>query len=620
MPDNRPGTLRRLFGGFWQAVDVTRRFVINAVFLLIVILIGIAWLAGSSHLRLQSDTALVLNIKGDIVEEFTGSAREAELAESLGGEARETQLRDLLAVIDAAAKDAKIARMVLVLDDMGHAGMAKLRELARAVERFKATGKQVVAWSSTMDQRRYFLAVHANEVYVHPMGAVFLTGFGGYRNYYHDALDRLGVTVNVFRVGKFKSAVEPFTGNGPSPEAAEAEAYWLKDAWSSYTNEVERARHLPSGTIAALIADAPARLAAVDGDQARLALNEKLVDGLKTRDEMRALMIERGKPDEEHKTFRQIGFEDYRAEVAEPGDRSRQIGVIVAEGTISDGNEAQGSIGGRSTSERIRKAREDDAIKALVLRVDSGGGSAFGSELIRRELELTRKAGKPVVVSMSDVAASGGYLISMAADRVLADPATITGSIGVFGLLPTVDRSLDKLGVHTGGSTTTWLAGVPDLRRPVDPRLAQIFQNSTEHFYRQFIGVVAQARQISSEQVNEVAQGRVWTGAQARERGLIDDLGGLDAAIGAAGALAKLGENYRVTYVEAEPKGWARILASLPSAALRSAASDLVLRMLGETASRSMVAGLGSDLLRLTASADAAGIPQTYAHCLCVAP
>jgi protease-4 len=623
MPENPPGILRRLLGGFWNGVDAARRFVVNAIFLLIVLLIGAAWFAGSGpRLRLQPDTALVLNIRGNIVEEYTGSAREAELAESLGGEARETQLRDLLAVIDAAAKDNRIPRMVLVLDDMGQAGMAKLREVARALERFKAAGKQVVAWSSSMDQKRYFLAAHATEAYVHPMGAVALTGFGGYRNYYHDALQRLGVTVNVFRVGKFKSFVEPFVANGPSPEAAEAEAYWLDDAWKGYTQEVEAARHLAPGTIGALIDDAPARLAAVDGDLAQLALKEKLIDGLKTRDELRAMMIQRGKADEEHKTFRQIGLEEYRGELSETGDRSRQVGIVVAAGTISDGNEPQGSIGGRSTADLIRKAREDDALKALVLRVDSGGGSAFGSELIRRELELTRKAGKPVVVSMSDTAASGGYWITTAADRVFADPATLTGSIGVFGLLPTVDHGLEKIGIHTGGSTTTWLAGEPDPRRPIDPRLGRIFQASTEHVYHEFLERVAQARQSTPEKIHEIAQGRVWTGAQAHDRGLVDELGGLDAAVHAAAGLAKLADGYRVSYRESEPKGWARIIASLPGA-------------LGHALVHDLAAGLGSDLLApgapawselqrdlawLSAAARVQAAPQSFAHCLCAAP
>jgi protease-4 len=618
MPDQGRGILRWLFGGFWHAVDASRRFVVNVLFLLLVIVLIGAWLAGSGHVRLQGDTALVVDIKGSVVEQFTGSAREAELAESLGGEARETQLRDLVATIDAAGRDAKIVRLVLVLDDMGQAGMAKLREVARALERFKAGGKQVVAWSSSYDQKRYFLAAHASEIYLHPMGAVALTGFGGYRNYYHDALERLGVTVNVFRVGKFKSFVEPFIGNGPSPEATEAEAYWLNDAWGGYLKEVEAARHLGPGTVGQLIAEAPARLATVDGDLARLALEQKLVDGLKTRDELRALMIERGKPDEEHKTFRQVAWEDYRAEVVETGDRNREVGIIVAEGSISDGDEPQGSIGGKSTAELVRRAREDDAVKALVLRVDSPGGSAFGSELIRRELELTRKAGKPVVVSMSDVAASGGYWITTASDRVVADPATITGSIGVFGLMPTFDKSLEKLGVHTGGTTTTWLTGATDLRRPLDPRLGQIFQGETEHIYREFLQRVALARQTTADRINEVAQGRVWTGAQARERGLVDDLGGLDAAVRSAAALAKLSDGYRIEYLETEPKGWARLLASLPSAAVHGAAADLAARLPAAAVLDAM--RLDLSWLASAAQAGASGIPQTYAHCLCASP
>jgi len=617
MPSQRPGIIGRILGPFWRAVDAARRFVLNVIFLLLVVLIAGLWFAATSKPKLLEDTALVIDIKGNVVEEYTGSAREAELAEALGGEARETQLRDLLAAIDAAAKDDKIPRIVLVLDDMGHAGMAKLREIAAAIERFKSSGKQVIAWASSMEQRQYFLAAHANEAYLHPHGAVVLTGFGGYRNYYHDALEHLGVTVNVFRVGKFKSFVEPFTSNGPSKEAAEADSFWLNDAWEGYTGEIESARHLPAGSIATLIADAPTRLAATGGDMARLALDEKLVDGLKTRDELRALLTKRGKPDTEHKTFRQISLDDYRAEIVETGDRNQQVGIVVAEGTITDGNEPQGAIGGRSTSELIRKAREDATVKALVLRVDSGGGSAFGSELIRRELELTREAGKPVVVSMSDVAASGGYWITTAADRVFADPATITGSIGVFGMFPTADRAMDKLGIHTGGTTTAWLAGAADLRRPIDARLASVIQSTVGYIYKEFLEHVSQARQIAPEKVNEIAQGRVWTGRQARERGLIDELGGLEAAVRAAGAMAKLAEGFRTAYIEAEPKGWSRILASMPSTALRSAVADLGIRFpavggAGEAAER-----LRRDLAWL---ATVPGPQGAFAHCLCEAP
>jgi protease-4 len=615
MSASRPGFIRRFFGFLYGLVDGTRRFVVNVIFLFLAALVLLALAAGNSRLKVLEDTALVIDIKGDIVEEFTGSAREAAFAQALGGEERETQLRDLVAAIDAAATDTRITRVVFVLDDMGHAGMAKLREVAAAIDRFKASGKQVVAWGSSLDQRQYYLASRANEIYLHPMGAVVLTGFGGYRNYYHDALEKLGVTVNVFRAGKFKSFVEPYTLNGPSKEASDADAYWLNDAWTGYTSDIETARHLPSGAIASLIDAAPARLVATGGDMARFALDEKLVDGLKTRDELRSLMLQRGKPDTEHKTFRQVSLDDYRASLPETGDRGRQVGIVVAAGTISDGNEPQGSIGGRSTSELIRKAREDDAIKALVLRVDSGGGSAFGSELIRRELELTRTAGKPVVISMSDVAASGGYWVTTSADRVFADPATITGSIGVFGIFPTVDRTLDKVGVHTGGTTTSWLAGAADLRRPIDGRLANVVQSMINYIYNEFLGRVSQARQITREQVAEIAQGRVWTGRQARERGLVDELGGLQPAVRAAASLAKLQDGYRTSYVEAEPKGWYRVLASLPSAALRSAVAGLVLApgsLLAESTGQ-----VRKDLAWL---AYAPGTRGAYVHCLCEAP
>jgi len=617
MSAENPGLIRRVFGAFWRALDATRRFVFNLAFLLVVVVVAIAWFSGGGRPRLQDDTALVIDIKGDVVEEFTGSAREAEVAEALGAEARETQLRDIVAAIDNASKDARITRLVFVFDDMGNAGMAKLREIAAAIDRFKAGGKQVVAWGSALDQRQYYLAAHANEIYLHPMGAVVVTGFGGYRNYYHDALDRAGVTVNVFRVGKYKSFVEPFTANAPSKDAAEADAYWLDDAWAGYTADVEAARHLPAGSLAALIADAPARLVANGGDQAQFALDEKLVDGLKTRDELRTLLIQRGKPDTEHKTFRQVSLDDYASEVHEVGDRNREVGIIVAEGTITDGTEPQGAIGGRSTSELIRRAREDASIKALVLRVDSGGGSAFGSELIRRELELTRKAGKPVVVSMGDVAASGGYWITTSSDRVFADPATITGSIGVFGIMPTFDRTLDKLGVHTGGTTTTWLGGASDLRRPLDLRLGQVIQSSVEHVYKDFLGRVAAARQMSEDKVNDVAQGRVWTGRQAHERGLIDEMGGLEAAEQAAAKLAKLDDGYRTGYIEAEPKGWSRILASLPSMALRATTADLSLSLPGGAAAREALERLRRDLSFLAAGQGNRGI---VAHCLCEAP
>ncbi|HEX4585440.1 MAG TPA: signal peptide peptidase SppA [Burkholderiaceae bacterium] len=616
MVPSQPGWLRRTFGGFLRVVDAARRLVLNLLFLLIVAVLALA-LFSSSRLRLSDNTALVMAPRGDLVEQYSGSAREAALTEALGGVERETQLRDVVAVLDAAARDPKISRAVLILDDMGGAGMAKLNEVAAALERFRSAGKQIVAWGSQMSQGQYYLAAHADQVYLHPSGAVLLTGLGGYRNYYRDALDRIGVTVNVFRVGKYKSFVEPFVNNAPSREALEADAVWLKDAWDSYTHQVEQARKLSPGAIDRMIDELPARLASAGGDTAKLALTEKLVDALMTRDELRALLIKRGAEDSAHKTFRQVSFQEYRNAVPDTGDRASQVAVVVAQGDIIDGEAPQGVIGGRSTSELIRHARDDDTVKALVFRVDSPGGSAFGAELIRRELEVTRKAGKPVIVSMSDVAASGGYWVSTSADEVLADPATITGSIGVFGLVPTFDKTLDKLGIHTGGVTTTWLAGGPDLRRPLDPRFGQVIQASVGHIYQEFLSRTAASRHATVEQIEEVAQGRVWTGRLARERHLVDGFGGLAAAIHDAAQQAKLGPGFHITYIELEPKGLNRLLDILAEriarATVRLFAPVPTGLLLGTSAP---VGGYFERLL----SERAAAPSQVLAHCLCQAP
>jgi protease-4 len=389
------------------------------------------------------------------------------------------------------------------------------------------------------------------------MGMVFVKGFGRYQNYYRDALDKLGISVNLVRAGTYKNFGEPFTLNGPSPETIEAMGYAYNGLWGSYVDGVEKARKLPAGTLMALINELPARLTAAGGDPAKLALSAKLVDGLKTRDELRQLMIERGAKDAEGKTFRQVAFDQYLAR-QKPALVGDAIGVVIAEGEIVDGRAPAGQVGGLSTADLIRKARDDKSVKAVVLRVNSPGGSAYASELIRRELELTRAAGKPVIVSMGDVAASGGYWISLATDELLADAGTVTGSIGVFTLLP--DKALEKIGVHTGGVTTTWLAGAGDPRRPLDPRFAELLQATINHVYSDFTSKAAQARKTTPDKIDAVAQGRVWTGAQAKERGLVDTLGGYADALKAAAKRAQLGENPRVVYIQPEPGRAERLL------------------------------------------------------------
>jgi protease-4 len=551
MSASRPGLLRRL----WRLVDGTRRLLLNLLFLALIA--ALVWaFATRGPAALQDKTVLVLNLRGPLVEQYSGSWRDSALGRARGDALRQVQLRDVLDVLAAAAKDTRITQVLLILDDFQGAGLASLREISVALQRFKASGKPVLAWGSRFDQRQYHVASAAGDVWLHPMGLVQLEGFGRYRNYYRDALDKLGVTVNLVRVGTYKSFGEPFTENGPSLASVEAESLLVNGLWSSYTDAVEQSRRLDAGSINRGIDALPGSLVALKGDLAQLALQTKLVDALKTRDQLRQTMIERGARDDESKSFRQVSFDDYLARL-KPKRDGEALAVVVAEGEIGDGEAPPGRIGGLSTAALIRKAREDDEVKALVLRVDSPGGSAFGAELIRRELELTRAAGKPVVVSMGDLAASGGYWIATAADEVVADAATITGSIGVFTLLPTAEQALDKLGVHTAGVTTTWLGGAYDPRRAIDPRFTTLLQSSVDHLYADFIAKVATARKRTPQQIDAVAQGRVWTGAQALERGLVDRLGSYGDALAAAAQRGKLagadGGDFRITYLEREP-------------------------------------------------------------------
>jgi protease-4 len=620
MSASRPGLFRRAFGGLWRLVDGTRRLLLNLLFLA---LIGaLVWaFATRGPAELQDKTVLVLNLRGPVVEQYSGSWRDTALGRARGDQPRQVQLRDVLNVLDAAAKDPQITQVLLVLDEFQGAGLATLREISVALQRFKASGKPVVAWGSRYDQRQYHVASAASEVLLHPMGMVQLEGFGRYRNYYRDALDKLGVTVNLVRVGTYKSFGEPFTENGPSPASVEAESLLINGLWGSYTDAVEQSRRLGAGSVNRGIDALPGSLVALNGDLAQLALQAKLVDALKTRDELRQMMIERGARDEESKTFRQVSFDSYLARL-KPKRDGEALAVVVAEGEIGDGEAPPGRVGGLSTAALIRKAREDEQVKALVLRVDSPGGSAFGAELIRRELELTRAAGKPVVVSMGDLAASGGYWVATSADEVIADAATITGSIGVFTLLPTAEQALDKLGVHTAGVTTTWLGGAYDPRRAIDPRFTTLLQSSVDHVYAEFIAKVAAARKRTPQQIDAVAQGRVWTGAQALERGLVDRLGSYGDALTAAAQRGKLAGadsgDYRITYLEGEPGRLQQLLELFGSTVSESLARQFEALLPG--AGLAATAELRQDLQWLN---DLTQRRQPFAlavHCLCSDP
>jgi protease IV len=613
---------KSFLGNLWGFIDSSRRFLVNLIFLGILIFIAVM-IFMPSGLKIKEKTALVLNIDGKIVEQRSGGTREQIEGKLTGGGDGQTQLRDIVAVLEAAAKDEKIDRVFLQLDEFSGAGLTTLREVGAALEQFKASGKQVVAWGSSFDQSSYYLAARANEIYLHPMGAIYIQGYGRYRNYYKEALDRVGVSANVIRVGKFKNFGEPYFAIAPSKETTESDKYLYDDLWATYTADVEKARKFEAGMINKGIENINERLKAAGGDFAKLALEGKLITGIKTLDEIRAMMIERGAKDDDKKSFRQVSMSAYLSTV-KPSMSGDAIGVIVAEGDIGDGNAAPGKIGGRSTSALIRKARDDDKIKAIVLRVNSPGGSAFGSELIRRELELTRTAGKPVVVSMGNVAASGGYWIAMAADEIIADQATITGSIGVFGILPTGEKAMEKLSLYTGGYHTTWLgAAMYDPRRPLDPRMAELVQVSIQRIYTDFTTKAATARKTTPDKIDEVAQGRVWTGAQAKERGLIDRTGSFADALKAAATRAKLDEKTRITYIEADRSKFEKLIEQFSGAAVKEIAKHVDMKAFSPMASLAsvpVVNGVQRDLSWLAEMTERAKTGYPFAvvtHCLC---
>ncbi|HEY1130823.1 MAG TPA: signal peptide peptidase SppA [Roseateles sp.] len=617
-----------LFSKAWWLLDGTRRALMNLFVLLLLVIVVTALLTRGPK-ALADKTTLVLKLDGNLVEQFSGSPREQLMAQAQGRSTpRQTRLRDVLAALDQAARDDKISTVLLDVEDLAGAGQAGLHEVTAALQRFRKTsGKPVIAYADSYSQRGYFLAAQAGEVYLHPMGMVMLEGFGRWRTYYKDALDRIGVTPHVIKVGTYKSFAEPYTATGPSPATVEAEGLVYGELWSGFTTAIETARKLEAGAIGRSIDQIPQLLAAVKGDAAQMAVQAKLVDGLKTRDQVRDLLIAKGARDEDSKSFRQVSVGQYLAHVkdaAAPNKLQPGVGVVVAEGEIVDGDAGPGRIGGDSTARLIRKAREDEAIKAVVLRVNSPGGSAFASEIVRRELELTRAAGKPVVVSMGDVAASGGYWISMASDAVIADAGTITGSIGVFGILPTAEGLMDKLSLHTGGVTTTWLAGGYDPRRPLDPRLKAAVQSGVDNIYARFTSLAAQARKSTPEKIDTVAQGRIWTGAQARERGLVDRLGSFDDALQMAVQLGKLevkaGEKPRVAYVERDLSRSERLIASLTDV-MAPPLAQAVGQALGLDALPAPVIEELAVLKELSKVAARGQLDKAAAvHCLCGAP
>ncbi|HEY2677525.1 MAG TPA: signal peptide peptidase SppA [Steroidobacteraceae bacterium] len=546
--------LKGFFGLVWRILEGIRKVLHLALML---VLFGFVLAALHTSIPVvPSSAALVIAPQGELVEQLSGDPLRRALGEASGGPAPETLLRDLTEALFAAKSDARIKLVVLNLDELDPSGLSKLQEVGAAIRDFRASGKRVVAVGDSLNQTQYYLAAQAGEVYLDPMGEVAITGFSYYRMFYKDAIDKLGIDFNVFRAGTFKSFTDQFSRSDMAASEREETSVWLESLWKAYTQDVTRARSMPAGALKDFIDAQAASLQAVNGDMAKMALQRGLVTALKSRrqvaDDLKGLVGE----DQDSHSFNAIGMNQYLAAVRSKhvlkSKSDSKVGVVVASGEIFDGRQMPGAIGGESTSDLLRQARYDTAVKAVVLRVDSPGGSEFASEKILREVLALRKAGKPVVVSMSTYAASGGYYISAAANQIFASPTSITGSIGVFSFIPTFQRSLEKLGVKVDGIGTTPLAGDLRMDRPLGPETKLLLQASVDHAYAQFLRRVADGRKKSVEDVDKIAQGRVWAGVDAQRIGLVDHLGGLKEATESAAKLAELGTDFEVEYIEPE--------------------------------------------------------------------
>lgn len=547
---SKPSILRRCLGAIWTGITWLRLALANLLFLAMLAIIYFVYMGGSPE-PLPEQAALLLNPIGLVVDEKSP----VEPLQALLGEPspadHEVLVRDVIDAIDLAARDPAVNSLVMELDSLVRVGISRSLEIVVALERFKATGKPVIAVADFFTQDQYLLASHADEIISHPQGGVALEGFGAYYNYFAEALDKLSVSMHVFRAGKFKSAMEPFDRNDMSPEEQLAAQAWLDDLWELYTGVVETQRELPRGAIDDYVEGFAQRMVTRGGDAARDALDAGLVDRLLSRGDTNAYLVETVGVADDEGLYEAVPFEYYLSRKrtnkrAVSGDR---VAVITAQGNILPGDQPPGVIGGDSLALLINEASKQPGVRAIVLRVVTGGGSMFASEIIREQVLAARAAGIPVVVSMGAVAASGGYYIAADADEIWATPATITGSIGVFAAFPTFEGLLARLGVHTDGVGTTTLAGSLRVDRPLDPELKAALDAGVGNAYQTFLSVVAEGRGMPVDAVAAVAEGRVWSAADALEAGLVDHLGGLAEAIASAAAIAEL-EDYSVDYVQ----------------------------------------------------------------------
>ncbi|KKO50445.1 signal peptidase [Arsukibacterium sp. MJ3] len=549
MSDIRKGPIRRFFGAIWRVYRGFRATVLNLLFIFIVAIVLIAVFSGKDKVKIADTAALVLNLHGDLVEEKRWVDPFSSLVnQGLGAaeDSPEMLVSDIVKVIETATTDNRIQAMVLDVSALRSASLDKMQRVGVAIESFKAAGKKVFSHGAYFGQTQYYLASYADEISLNPMGAVILEGYGSYPMYYKAALEKLKINTHVFRVGTYKSAVEPFLRNDMSDAAKEANIGWLSGLWQTYKQDVSSRRGFDMTNFDESYDALLQKMQAADGDTAQYAINNKFVDNVATREQFQQKLIGIVGKNDKH-VYNHVSFDDY-AKYAVPSKAfvnplTSKVAVVVARGMIVDGSAKAGTIGGDTTAALLRRARFDDKVKAVVLRIDSGGGSAFASEIIGQEISLLREAGKPVIASMGAVAASGGYWIAAPANEIWASPTTITGSIGIFGLLHTAEDSLAALGLNVDGVGTTELAGLSaglPLYQGLNSKAKDIMQLLIERGYTEFLTMVGSNRNMSLDEVDAVAQGRVWTGSKALELGLVDKLGNFDDAIAAAAEKAGL--------------------------------------------------------------------------------
>ena len=606
----------RILSAIWSGLDSVRK--VTHLFLMLFVLIAFIGALSGSAPSLPRSAALHIQPAGALVEQLAGSPFDRALADVLENAPPQTLVSDVVDALEYARDDDSIKAVHLELSGFGGGGISKLERVAEAIRDFRESGKPVIASADFYSQASYYLAAHADEVYMHPQGILFVQGFGSFRTFFSDAIEKLMLDWNIFRVGKYKSFIEPYTRMSMSDEYRESLTHVLDQLWDIYLLDVETARGLEPGTLDAYTQDLAELAAANGGDLATVALELGLFDELRDRTDIRERLIELAGVDEDNSDAPSaVGMGGYLSQMRllkGEAPEDDQVAVVVAAGEILDGSQPPGSIGGDSTASLLRQALRDDHVKAVVLRVDSPGGSAFASEVITNQIKALRAAGKPVVASMSSVAASGGYWISADAEKIFAAPSTITGSIGIFGMFPTYQRTAEYLGLTVDGvGTTPWAGELRPDRAMAEPT-KQIFQAVIEDGYDDFLSHVANGRGLTVEEVDEIAQGRIWTGLDALNNGLVDELGGLDDAVAAAAASAGLEEGSYGTHVVEEPLSpGEQMLVDFLGASKRLGVNpglfvskpDVIERVAAE------LEAMVDPLLRFN---DPKGV---YAHCLC---